>query len=133
MKLVLIDTHCHVHVSRDSIAAGETALTPQRCCCSDDEEPSSPQVVQHQKNVNINNIISNNRSSGTGSGSSGSDHTTRAVLVRDDLAEVGNGDEGGRRSMTLPLPEVVHITMGIKEEDWTAALRYSTDHVDNLR
>lgn len=49
--------------------------------------------------------------------------------ARDDLAYKGDKDKDSSaadRPMNLhPLPEVVHVTMGIKEDDWPGAVRFA--------
>lgn len=46
--------------------------------------------------------------------------------ARDDLAYKGDKDSSAAdRPMNLPLPEVVHVTMGIKEDDWPGAVRFA--------
>eukprot|EP00752_Nemacystus_decipiens_P010441 g9302.t1 len=57
--------------------------------------------------------------------------------ARHELADKSDEDNSGARSITRALPEVVHVTMGIKEDDWPGAVRFaaaSNDFAaDNLR
>lgn len=98
MNRVLIDTHCHVHVSLND--GTETAETGYRtalgqhtdnCCNTPSEEGRDEEVAD----------------------------------------ECDEDDHGSARVTMYPLHRVVHITMGIKEDDWLGAVRFAA--ADNLR
>ncbi|CAM9474388.1 unnamed protein product [Scytosiphon promiscuus] len=86
---VLIDTHCHVHVSLDPVSAG--------CCNSVSEISHTP--------------------------------TSSSVNITEEEAQqagiANSGSEVRKTTPALsPLPEVVRITMGIREDDWVQAVRF---------
>lgn len=104
MSSVLIDTHCHVHVSlTDGTETAETG------CC----DPSN----QTETETCITISSEGERE------------------ARDDLADNSDEDSSSdtRSPMNPPRPEVVHITMGIKEDDWLGAVRFGAAGADNLR
>lgn len=111
MSFVLIDTHCHVHVSR--IDGTDTA---EAGCCNAGKQTET-----------CTNIVS-----------SEGRREARDDNALDELDEKshGEGSGGGAESMTPPLSGVVHITMGIKEDDWLGAVRFAAARevaADNLR
>lgn len=110
---MLIDTHCHVHVSLDPAASAG-------CCCTSASG------------------ISNMMSDSSFDGSSVITSTERRNAQQQ--AEVADSDKEGRAmgSTTLPLPEIIRITMGIREDDWARAVRFGAApdpdrSADNLR
>lgn len=105
MSRVLVDTHCHVHVSLK-----DGSETVEKGCCTTSKQTQTCATIS-------------------------SEDSRRDA--RDELADKSDEDSGSARSTTLPLPEVVHITMGIKEDDWLGAVRFAATHdtiaADNLR
>lgn len=108
MSRFLIDTHCHVHIYlSDGTETAETA------CCA-----TSKQTETCMRNIS-------------------SEGSSRREARDDRLATDKSDEDSGARSMGIIPPEVVHITMGIKEDDWLGAVRFAATRdaaaADNLR
>ena len=107
MSRVLVDTHCHVHISLPG-----DAETDEAGCCTNEGGVA-------QKHL--------------------SSSSTRAEGGRDepvgDEVYDSSVDEGKGKMASVPLPEVLHVTMGIKEDDWLGAVHFAANHDlgDHLR
>eukprot|EP00903_Cladosiphon_okamuranus_P021639 g19894.t2 len=107
MSSFLIDTHCHVHVSLTD--GSETAETG---CCDYD--------------ASTNQQESETRISISGEGACKRE-------ARDDLFDKGDDSSDARSTMNPRPPEVVHVTMGIKEDDWLGAVRFGAAGAGKIR
>lgn len=98
MPRVLVDTHCHAHVS---LHGGAETIESGGGCCTNEEGGRAPL------------------------GSTGTADVD--VLVGDEVDNSGV-HEVKTRLASDPLPEVLHITMGIKEHDWAGAIYFAANH-----
>lgn len=103
---VLVDTHCHVHVLVESGTG---------CCSATTAIPKQP--------VHIS----------SNAGSSSGSHCDSSNEGRGVRAEVTDSGEGRKYSVAVVLPEVVHVTMGIREDDWHGAVAFAAGAEDLQR
>ncbi|CAN0371802.1 unnamed protein product, partial [Ectocarpus sp. 12 AP-2014] len=101
---MLIDTHCHAHVLVESGTG---------CCSATTTLPTQPV-----------HISSNNTSSISVS------HCGGSKEGRGVRAEITDSGEGRKGSVAAVLPEVVHVTMGIREDDWHGAVAFAAGAED---
>lgn len=131
-RWVLIDTHCHVHVSLENKSAIKTAADAG--CCS---QPRSTAAAAAAANRNGD-------AEQTNSSWSVNIHSTDSIINGHNGRAVPPNQENELlmfcqdeekqcplaekiTESVLPLSRVVHVTMGIREEDWAGAVRFATD------
>ncbi|CAN0533077.1 unnamed protein product [Ectocarpus sp. 12 AP-2014] len=98
--LVLIDTHCHAHVLVESGTG----------CCS-----ATTTLQTQPVNISSSNTTTTTRGSHC-------DVSNEGRGVRAEITDSGGGRKG---SVAAVLPEVVHMTMGITEDDWHGAVAFA--------
>ncbi|CAM9524443.1 unnamed protein product, partial [Laminaria digitata] len=128
---MLIDTHCHVHVLREP-PAGKAAAG---CCGPCQANATSTNNSSSSGGSNNDSSSSSSRLSHAEASVAVAAAARRGGLRQDSL--VSSNDErapGGQEQKTslqaLPINRVVHITMGICEEDWSRAISHG--RIDNF-
>ena len=126
---MLIDTHCHVHIGHKTPAGKAAAgccgpsvnAATNICDSRNNDSTSSSSVLSHQAEASAAVAVATAAEAGIGG------------LKQDDLISSnderapGEQEQGGNLKT---LPRVVHITMGICEEDWSRAI--SLGRIDNF-
>lgn len=124
---VLVDTHCHVHVSPNQDSRKEVAAS---CCGPSTYATASAAAAAAAAADTAARMI--DRTSNYSNSSSGG--ASRAVeeldLCHPNRCTLGHGGERHpcekEAGETLrATPRVMHITMGIREEDWVRAARFA--------
>lgn len=109
--LVLIDTHCHVHVKPEEDQRQNrhqaTTSTPVSCACASADIPPSHAIVSSDRKIPDQDMDTDDRRR--------SDTRSPSLPISEEQQQ--KCEEDGI--------SVMHITMGIREDDWVGAIAYA--------